>query len=229
MPMLSLLIPTLTERAGVFARLLDCLRPQVDQAAGAVEVLSLEDQGQQTTGAKRNRLLAAARGEYVAFVDDDDLLAVDYCPRVLAALADDSGGSGGPDAVGFILEYHQLKAPPRLMAMTTESAGTCPWQVRPINHLCPTRILLARQIGYPDKTLGEDIDYGRRLAASRLLGRVTFLGPPSMYQYLYNPGKPRPTNPPPAAAYQPPEPRPCLSPTIPPPPSPSHLLSNLSA
>jgi glycosyltransferase involved in cell wall biosynthesis len=40
-------------------------------------------------GAKRARLVAAARGEVIAHFDDDDYYAPDYLERMLAALGDD--------------------------------------------------------------------------------------------------------------------------------------------
>jgi len=40
-----------------------------------------------TIGAKRNQLLHRAKGDYVAFVDDDDLVSSDYVNKVLSAVS----------------------------------------------------------------------------------------------------------------------------------------------
>ena len=84
MPKLSILIPTLTDRAAFLARILDILRPQLIKE---VELLINMDAYGQTTGAKRNALLHSAQGEYVSMVDDDDLVSHDYVERLLAGIS----------------------------------------------------------------------------------------------------------------------------------------------
>jgi glycosyltransferase involved in cell wall biosynthesis len=51
-----------------------------------IELLYLMDNRRRTVGAKRNALLNAACGDYVSFIDDDDMVAGDYVVRVLDAL-----------------------------------------------------------------------------------------------------------------------------------------------
>ena len=83
-PLLTICIPSLATRAPLLARLLACLGRQ--PRAGDVEILIAVDDGQVTTGAKRNQLVAAARGAYVCHVDDDDLVAPDYLACILEAI-----------------------------------------------------------------------------------------------------------------------------------------------
>jgi len=92
---LSILIPTLAGRAEKARLLLDSLGQQA-VAVGGVEVLIYEDAGSVPSGAKRNALLRAARGDYLAFVDDDDAVAPGYIGRLSDAIRD-----ARPDLVTF--------------------------------------------------------------------------------------------------------------------------------
>jgi glycosyltransferase involved in cell wall biosynthesis len=48
-----------------------------------VEHLILMDNKRRTVGEKRDALLRAAKGNYVAFVDDDDFISPDYVSLIL--------------------------------------------------------------------------------------------------------------------------------------------------
>jgi glycosyltransferase involved in cell wall biosynthesis len=91
-PRLSILICSLACRAEMLARLMARLSPQLTTD---VEVIREIDNGEMTIGDKRNKLLDRATGDYVSMIDDDDLVADDYIPRILSAL------ENNPDCVGF--------------------------------------------------------------------------------------------------------------------------------
>jgi hypothetical protein len=71
----SILIPTIETRAHFLERLLSVLTPQV---VDGVEILIEKDDGESKIGAKRNRLIGRATGDYVCGIDDDDLVTSDY-------------------------------------------------------------------------------------------------------------------------------------------------------
>src|SRR4030095_2341394 len=48
-----------------------------------VEHLVLLDNKKRTVGEKRDALMRAARGDYISFVDDDDMIALDYVALIL--------------------------------------------------------------------------------------------------------------------------------------------------
>lgn len=93
-PKLSILIPSLHARRVELAALLGELSRQIgdsevsSEPASPVEVLVSIDGGATSVGDKRNRLLHAATGDYIAFVDDDDLVAEKYVERLLAAITE---------------------------------------------------------------------------------------------------------------------------------------------
>lgn len=85
---LAVLIPTLTERARLLARLMKELDRQ--RKGKDVIVIHHEDQGQKTTGQKRNELIQTAvdqGAEYVSFFDDDDMPGENYITRNLEGIA----------------------------------------------------------------------------------------------------------------------------------------------
>lgn len=90
-PKLSILTPTIPERANQLAQ----LSAKIAIQGGEVEHLILCDNRARTIGAKRQALIDAARGEYVAFVDDDDDISDDYVSSILAAI------TTGADVITF--------------------------------------------------------------------------------------------------------------------------------
>lgn len=82
---LSILTPTIPGREAQ----LKALQTKItNQSIGKpVEHLALCDNRARTIGAKRQALVDIARGEYIAFVDDDDDIANDYVSSVLDAIA----------------------------------------------------------------------------------------------------------------------------------------------
>jgi glycosyltransferase involved in cell wall biosynthesis len=93
-PILSILIPTVPERIAQLSALVEKLRAQ--HSGKIVEILYFGDNRCRTIGAKRNALLQAARGKYVAFCDDDDTVSDDYLSTLL-----DIGQAQDVDVISF--------------------------------------------------------------------------------------------------------------------------------
>jgi hypothetical protein len=73
---LSILTPAIPARLRQLEKLCGELETQIGSLP--VEHLVLLDNKRRTVGEKRDALLRAARGAYVAFVDDDDFISHDY-------------------------------------------------------------------------------------------------------------------------------------------------------
>ena len=116
--LLSILIPTLVSRQALFARLHAEIERQVEQAAAhaAVEILSAADDGTESVGAKRNRLLARASGRFTVFIDDDDHISQDYIHRVLRAIHDHPTA----DCISYAGEIRFRGAHPRRLVLGHE-------------------------------------------------------------------------------------------------------------
>jgi glycosyltransferase involved in cell wall biosynthesis len=86
-PILSILTPSIPSRIQRLG--MDCqwLMSQLSEQIGGlpVEHLVLCDNRARSIGAKRQALVDIARGEYIAFVDDDDDVSDDYVARLLGA------------------------------------------------------------------------------------------------------------------------------------------------
>lgn len=141
------------------------------QAEGKpVEVLCLFDNKTRKTGTKRQALLEMARGDYVAFIDDDDDVTDDYVAEILAALDQQPG----VDAVVF--------------PMQISTNGTyCHTREHGIHIALPMhtqvwRRELALQGKFPDITMMED-EYWTR--AVRPLARTEVRIPKILYFYRW--------------------------------------------
>ncbi len=156
---LSILICHLKSRKKLLERLGACLGPQVIGNPD-VEVLVQADEGQKTTGEKRNILLYRARARYVAMCDDDDLVSDNYVSEILKAT------ESSPDVVG--MEGTLFKAD-QIPKKFIHSLKYDKWfekdsvYYRNPNHLNPVKRELALRVMYPTKTVGEDFDYSTRL------------------------------------------------------------------
>lgn len=145
---LSILIPSLPERAAKLASLLGLLRPQVEARPGEVELLALIDFRTMSLGEKRNRLMSIAAGEYIVNLDDDDSLVEGAIDEILSATADSA-----PDVVAYDQEVHLNGEPPFRVVTSIEHENEATKKIdgewitikRKPWHWCCWRASLARQ------------------------------------------------------------------------------------
>lgn len=155
---LSILIPTLPERAAFLRRLRAVLDPQM--LGQPVELLLDERPRPVTTGTKRNALMERARGDYVACVDDDDLVSEHYIDDVLSAL------KYSPDCAELRGVITFDGANPKPFHHSIHHQAWCEKDgvyLRYANHLNPIKRELAVQARFPDKNFGEDKDFSDRV------------------------------------------------------------------
>jgi len=150
---LSILIPSLEERKPKFEQLKAELANQMGKRN--VEVLSLSDNRQMSIGQKRNMLLTQSTGEYVSFVDDDDMVSPDYIEKILNALTKNPDCSSLTGEIVFSDGYsrpfiHSL----RYTQWIDDHEGKVYY--RPPNHLNAVRRAIAVQVGFPPWNSGED-------------------------------------------------------------------------
>jgi glycosyltransferase involved in cell wall biosynthesis len=136
-------------------------------------------------GAKRNRLMKEAKGEYIAYIDDDDKISTEYFPQVLA------GCNKGVDCCSLIGTFYK----DGFFSNTFEhSLRYTEWTdrdgllVRPPNHLNTVKRDHALSIGFADLSYGEDRDYALRMLDAGILMREHRVTKP-IYRYCYNSGK----------------------------------------
>jgi hypothetical protein len=168
----SILIPTVPSRAALLARLLENIK---QNNGGKVEGIDYEIliycteesvKGGPHTGAKRNKLVRDARGDYVWFVDDDDLLMnnslsgiIDLCRserRDIVAISGKFTVDGAGDA------WWSIRKAYRNRDVMDPVTGIQHLQRSP-NHITPTRRELALRCKFPDRSLYEDANYATQI------------------------------------------------------------------
>lgn len=165
-------------------RILDCLEPQLTPE---VKVTVRVCDPMLTLGENREVMRQASVGEYMAFVDDDDVVACDYVKTILPLL-------DGVDIVGFECQlyvdgeldphrdYHTIAAG---SWYNTETAF-----YRDISHLQPIRRDLA--LAAPmEGGHGEDGRWADKMRALGIIKTEHYIADKVMYYYLFRNGKNR--------------------------------------
>lgn len=193
----TIAIPTLQKRIGKLQTLLGDLYQQMaaNDYGSRVEILTFIDNRQRTIGEKRNWLLDHARGEFMAFVDDDDRLDTAYLSRIIKAIdahptVDVFGITG---SMGTLSRHgvptskvrkrfvHSLK-----FTRYYEEGNVlyrCP------NHLNPMRTEIAKTFRFPEKSFGEDTDWAMTICKAQALKSEHFLQGSPLYYYDFVPDK----------------------------------------
>lgn len=155
-PIFSVLIPAIFERTDSLLRLSAELERQIaaDSLTG-VEIISVLDNRAVSVGAKRDAVLQASHGDYVAFVDDDDWVALNYLSSITAAIREHPG----VDVITFQqLAFIDSETP----ALVTFKLGNPNEDHNPTAyrraawHVNAWRADLVKQFHFPDSYYGED-------------------------------------------------------------------------
>ena len=138
--------------------LLDKLQKQIDNRQRKdldVELLLFLDNKRRTVGSKRNDLVSLARGEYLAFVDDDDDVNDNYVDSILEATDSDA------DVIVFYQKVLLNDDPARTVHFGIEyenqqiaEPGTI--ATRKPFHCCVWKSSIAKQRKFGDQQWGED-------------------------------------------------------------------------
>lgn len=189
MTQLSILICSLPEPYSIdkLRRLEDVLHPQVIDRP--IQIIVDDSPRGVPTGSKRNNLIARAEGEYIVFVDCDDMVASSYIKDIMWGL------QNSPDCV-------TLRG-----WMTTNGANRRDWTIklgsgyyekdghyyRWPNHLSVMRKSLVQHIKFPDIWIQEDYIWSKAINDQRVLKTEYHIDKP-IYHYDYWDNKPHQTN-----------------------------------
>jgi len=178
----TIAVLTIPRREQFLKRLLARLSPQLNDQ---VQV-KLYEHPTDSIGNKRQRALNECKTSYISFIDDDDLVHAKYVSLILEKLR------YLPDGVGFrgIITSNNIKPVEfvhrsglRYLDKAFRSSD-CYIFHRPLNHLNPVKVEIAKKIGYKDSNFGEDKDYSVRLAESGLITDDVFIDE-FLYFYQY--------------------------------------------
>jgi hypothetical protein len=166
---------------------MDNLAPQVAKFPDVEIVTTLFDK-RFSLGKNRGMMIDAAAGEYVNFVDDDDLVAEDYVSSIYPLL-------DGVDYVGFIAKLYingvYCGKPSYHSLMCNRWFESAHGYFRDISHLNPMRSVLAAagRMGDHEGLVYEDLFWADRMRALGLVKTEHFI-PKVMYFAYYRSNKP---------------------------------------
>lgn len=187
---LQLLCLTMPTRMEFLKRLYKTLDRQLDHRDSSVLIRMCDPA--YTLGENRDMLRRASEGQYICFVDDDDLVPDDYVDTILPLLV------RGVDYVGFDVQcYIDGK---KLGKLTHHSLRYEGWYedetgfYRDISHINPIRRDLAL-LEPMEGGHGEDVRWADRMRARNVLKTERYVGK-VLYHYFFrtrkNMGKPCP-------------------------------------
>lgn len=205
---LSILIPTLYRRKELLDRLLGLLHAQLGTPGetinllvgggqritkqllnnGQIELIINSDEGRKTIGQKRNELVEAATGQYVIFIDDDDIISDDYISEIFKGIetnADHIGISAwiipdnGPKALVRYSKHYSI----HYQHPEGQEFGT---HYRPAMHLCAIKRNIAFSCRFPLSSFGEDTAWGFLVCP---LIKSEYLINTPIYTYLFRSNK----------------------------------------
>lgn len=178
----TIAVLTIPKRKPFLDRLMARLKPQLNDQV-QVKVFNHPTN---SIGNKRQQALDDCKTTYISFIDDDDLVPSHYVNAILSKM------KYLPDGIGFrgIITSNNIKpvefvhrAGLRYIDKVFRSSD-CYIFHRPLNHLNPVKVEIARKIGYTDSNHEEDKDYAVRLAESGLITDDVFIDE-FLYFYQY--------------------------------------------
>jgi len=175
---LSILICSLYSRQYFLDRILSLVEPQVVEG---VEIIIDQDKAVKILGTKRNDLLQKANGDYIVFVDDDDIVPAYYVSETMKAIATK------PTCTGFKGIMTRRMKNPKIFIHSlkyTHWHEDSKFYYRMPNHWNAVKRELAIEAGFPALNWGEDHEYSKNLRP--LLSTEVFIDK-IMYYYLANP------------------------------------------
>lgn len=175
---LSILIPHIRSYDVYYSRLRAVLDPQLTDEC---QVIVMIDEGQMSIGKKRNWLLNKASGEYVCFIDSDDLVSDDYIKLVF------EGISKGVDCCSLRGMYYEdgKEIKPFIHSLKYDAYSEDEkYFYRFPNHLNTLKASIAKNFSFPEKNHGEDTDWATKIHKAKVL-RSQHMITPVIYHYLY--------------------------------------------
>jgi len=184
----SILICTLVDRQTQFKFLYDLLNVQINMCKleNEVEILFCCDNREMTIGTKRNKLLDESTGKFIAFIDDDDRVDMEYIKIITQIIKsnpdiDCIGIKGiltinGRNPRTFIhsIKYNSYFERDRVFYR-------CP------NHLNPIRKECIKGIRFPEKNFSEDTDWALQIRDKGVLKKEVMFDKKPLYFYRFSP------------------------------------------
>ena len=180
---LTLLIPTIADRREMFENIYSILKTQILKNQNKNKIEILVDNSNNTIGAKRNNLLEKSKGEYIAFIDDDDEVSSDYIDTLINAI------KSKPDCVSLRGVITWNGSNPELFEHSVKysayatTTNEIKYERFP-NHLNCIKSSIAKQFKFKEINFGEDTDWATQIFQSGLLKKEVYIDK-VLYHYKY--------------------------------------------
>jgi len=144
------------------------------------EIIICTDNKELSVGAKRNLLISKAKGKYICFIDDDDMISNVYTSKILEAAKEN------PDVIVFDVARYEGGNPDRMARYGAEfkrDSNTANCYYRLPNHLMPILHAIALKEPFKAISFGEDADYAQRILPHlKTQTRIT----ETLYEYRFD-------------------------------------------
>lgn len=182
---LSILIASVHTRRNTFLpRILENVYSQYEQLTAQqqnnVEILVFIDNKKMMLGDKRNLMIEQAQGEYIVFIDDDDVIAPDYISSILESTY------RGSDVITFQVAVTINGGEKKICHYSKDfekDYNSESEYFRLPNHICAVKRNIANTVQFPPVLYGEDSAYAKLLKP--LLNTQTVILK-VLYTYNYN-------------------------------------------
>lgn len=179
---LSILICSIERRKQKLQTLLNFLENQIIKTKyeNYVEILVELDDEKKSIGEKRNNLLSKSSGDYIVFIDDDDLVSTNYIEKIVNSIQENS------DCIGFKGRIEQ-NGEMCLFTNSLKIKNKYSLNKQYFSHIChinPIKASIAKQYRFLDKFFGEDKSWLKKILDSELLKTETFI---DEEMYFYSP------------------------------------------
>ena len=177
----SILIPTLEERVEKFNALKELLEEKMKRVCPdiKIEIVSLCDNREMSVGLKRQELIERAKGKYVSFVDDDDLVTDEYFEDAAECIKGKYDMCRLRGTIGIATFTHSLRN-------SLEGPAAAGYEfLRPPNHLNIMLKDIANLNKFGDLRYGEDMEWMVRLSQGGFL-KSEYASGWSRVHYIYN-------------------------------------------
>jgi glycosyltransferase involved in cell wall biosynthesis len=167
----------------MFENIYSILKTQILKNQNKNKIEILVDNSNNTIGAKRNNLLEKSKGEYIAFIDDDDEVSSDYIDSLMNSI------KSKPDCVSLRGVITWNGSNPELFEHSVKysayatTTNEIKYERYP-NHLNCIKSSIAKQFKFKEINFGEDTDWATQIFQSGLLKKEVYIDK-VLYHYKY--------------------------------------------
>jgi glycosyltransferase involved in cell wall biosynthesis len=182
MSSLSILIPTLQDayRFRMLKRLNEVLDPQIAKYKDRVQKVVCDAGRSMSIGEKRNWLIANSSGDYIVYIDDDDMIPAFYLSEIFKAM------ESKPDVITFngYYTHNRVGKKPFEIKLGNGYHETKECFFRWPNHIVPIRRDAIKSVRFPHVREREDYLWSKEINDRKLLKTSVHIDK-EMYWYDY--------------------------------------------